>query len=105
MRRGERKVDVARLLDWLASVERFEDGELACALLEDARDAEEVLRTLGAGERRPAVGVRRARRGYRVLDLGRGRLADRCERRLVAGRDRLVRLGRVEPLAADVVPV
>src|SRR4051794_25391858 len=38
VRRGEREVDVARLLDRLAAVERLEDGELARALLEKARD-------------------------------------------------------------------
>ncbi len=48
VRRGERKVDVARLLDRLAAVERLEHRELAGALLEDARDAEEVLRALGS---------------------------------------------------------
>jgi hypothetical protein len=48
VRRGERQVDVARLLDRLAAVERLEDGEFARPLLEEARDAEEVLRALGA---------------------------------------------------------
>ena len=102
---GEREVDVARLLDRLAAVQRLEDGELARALLEDARDAEEVLRALGARERRPAVGVGGARGGDGAADvLGRG-LTDGRERLLVAGGDRLVRLGRLEPLAADEVAV
>src|SRR6478735_1922420 len=101
VRRGERQVDVARLLDRLASVERLEDGELARALLEDAGDAEEVLRALGAGERRPAVGEGGACGGDGATDVGRRGLADGRERLLVAGRDRLVRLRRLEPLAAD----
>ena len=46
VRRGEREVDVARLADRLAAVERLEHGELARALLQDPRDAEEVLRAL-----------------------------------------------------------
>ena len=55
VRGRERQVDVARLLDRLAAVERLEHGELARALLEDARDAEEVLRALRRRDRRPAV--------------------------------------------------
>ena len=101
VRRGEREVDVPRLLDRLAAVERLEDGELARSLLEDAGDAEEVLRSLGARERRPAVGVGGAGGGDGAADVGRGGLADGRERLLVAGRDRLVRLRRLEPFAAD----
>ena len=48
--RGERHVDVPALLDRLARVHRLEDGELARTLLEDARDPEEVFRTLATGE-------------------------------------------------------
>src|SRR5262249_24086524 len=44
VRRGEREVDVARLLDRLAAVERLEDGELARPFLEEPGDTEEVLR-------------------------------------------------------------
>src|SRR5919197_1418007 len=39
--RGERQVDVARLLDRLAAVERLGHGQLAASLLEDAGDAEQ----------------------------------------------------------------
>jgi hypothetical protein len=56
VRRGERDVDVAALRDRLAVVERLEDGELAGALLDDPRDAEEVLGALA-----PGIGPRRAR--------------------------------------------
>ncbi len=64
VRGRERQVDVARLLDRLAAVERLGDGELARALLEDAGDAEEVLRALCRAQRRPAVreGLTRRRR-------------------------------------------
>ena len=55
MRGRERDVDVARLADRLAAVQRLEHGELARPLLEEARDSEEVLRALGAGQGRPAV--------------------------------------------------
>ncbi len=101
VRGGEREVDVAGLLDRLAAVQRLEHGELARALLQDARDPEEVLRALGAGELRPAVRERGARGGDGAIDLLLGRLSDRGERFLVARRNRLVRLRRLDPLAAD----
>ena len=43
VRRRRRDVDVARLLDRLAVVDRLEHGDLAGALLDDPRDPEEVL--------------------------------------------------------------
>ena len=52
VRRGEREVDVARLLDRLAAVERLRYRELPGALLEDARDPEEQLRPLRRASRR-----------------------------------------------------
>src|SRR4051794_29411898 len=105
VRGRERQVDVARLLDRLAAVQRLEHGELARALLEDARDAEHVLRALGPGQRRPAVREGVARGPDGGVDLRGARLADLRKRLLVRGRDRRVRLRRVEPLAADEVPV
>ena len=63
VRGGERQVDVARLADRLAAVQRLEHRELARALLEDARDAEEVLGALAPAQLRPAV--RRTRRARR----------------------------------------
>src|SRR5207248_5133145 len=97
----ERQVDVARLLDRLAAIHRLEHGELARALLEDARDPEEVLRPLGAWQRRPSVRERRARGGDCAVDIGGARLPDDRERLLARGRDRLVRLLRLDPFAAD----
>ena len=98
--RGERDVDVARLLDRLAGVHRFEDGELARPLLEDPGDPEEVLRPLLAaqGAPRPALNAVRAARtavsmsaavafatcGERLL----GRGVDRRERLAVRSRRR-----------------
>ena len=49
VRRGQRHVDVARLLDRLAGVHALDHRELAAALLEDARDAVEVLGALRPG--------------------------------------------------------
>src|SRR5579884_3833073 len=105
VRRRERQVDVARLLDRLAAVQRLEDGELPRALLQDARDPEQVLRALAAGQRRPSVVERVARRRDRALHVGGRRLADLGERLLARGRERRVRLRRLDPLAADEQPV
>ncbi len=101
MRRGEREVDVARLADRLAAVQGLEDSELARALLEDARDAEQVLGALGGRGRRPAVLEGLARGADGLAHLFAGRLADLGERLLARGVDRRVRLTRLEPLAAD----
>ena len=87
VRRCERKVDVARLADRLAAVERLEHRELARALLEDARDSVDVLGPLGRRPGRPAVleGVAgSADRGVDVLgtavrDLGQLLLAGRAD--------------------------
>ena len=106
VRGRERQVDVARLLDRLAAVQRLEHRELARALLEDARDPEQVLRALGA-RAAPTSRSRtpRARRAIAPLHLLRRRLADLGERLLARRRDRRVRLARLEPLAADEVAV
>src|SRR5262249_59053958 len=80
----------------------LEHCDLARALLEDARNAEEVLRPLAARQRRPRA-ERLARRSDRVLDVLGAGLRDLRERLLVArrnGRERLTR-PRLDPLAAD----
>ena len=106
VRRREREVDVARLLDRLAAVQRLEHRELARALLEDARDPEEVLRALRAGQRRPAVRERaRAPRRRRASTSASVPSPIDRERLLGRRRDRLVRLGGLDPLAADEVAV
>ena len=81
VRGRERDVDVARLADRLAVVERLEHGELAGALLDRARDAEEVLRALAPGQVAPdgLVGLARGRDGG--VDVGRPGLGDLGERR------------------------
>ena len=105
VRGRERKIDVARLADRLAAVQRLEDGELPRALLEDARDPVEVLRPLGRREAGPAVLERVPRRGDGQADLLGGRLPDLGEGLLARGVDRRVGLVRLEPLAADEVAV
>ena len=85
MGRRERHVDVAALLDRLARVHRFEDGELAAALLEDARDAEQVLGPFLARERAPRALLGASGGLDRLVGVGRGRLGDERER-LLRGR-------------------
>jgi len=90
MRGREGKVDVPRLADRLAAVQRLEHGELARALLQDPSDPVEVLGALGGSGRRPAVlkGLPGAADGERDI-LGPG-LRDLRERLLAGGSDRLV---------------
>ena len=64
-------VDVARLADRLAVVDRFQDRQKALPLLHMARERVNVLRALEAGERRP-FRLSLARRGDRGFDV-RGR--------------------------------
>ena len=103
VRRGQRHVDVAALLDRLAGVHALDDGELARALLEDARDAVEVLRPLAARQLRPARPMRLVGRGDRAADVrlrGVSDLRQRLLGRRVDDGERLARLRRAE-LVAD----
>ena len=105
--RRERHVDVARLLDRLARVDRFEDGELARALLEQAGDPEQVLRPLAAGQLAPRLRLGLARGPDRRVDVGLGRPGDLGQgllgRRVDRGEGRPV--GGRDVLAADEQPV
>src|SRR6185436_6173579 len=56
VRRGERDVDVARLADRLAAVERLRDGQLARTLLYEPSEPEQVLRALGRRDRLEPLG-------------------------------------------------
>ena len=102
VRGGQRDVDVARLADRLAAVDRLDDGQLARALLDQARDAEEVLRALAPGQLRP-LGLRGARGVHGggdvglagEGDLGHGLLGGRVDRRHAAP------VAGVDELAAD----
>ena len=73
MGRCERDVDVAALLDGLARIHRFKDGELARALLQDPGDAEQVFGPFLAGEGAPraALGTAGGANGLVGVD-GRG---------------------------------
>ncbi len=106
VRRDDRDVDVARLLDRLAVVERLEDGELAAALLDDARDPVEVLGALAARHPRPDARVGAARGLDGGVDVGLVGLGDLGEHLLGRGADRLERRAvTVDELAVDEQPV
>jgi hypothetical protein len=109
VRRRERQVDVAGLTNRLAAVERLEHGELARALLEDARDAEQVLGPLARGEVRPPVREPVAGGADREVDVLGARIGDLRQRLLVTRRHARGKLRRagLDPLAADeeAVPV
>ena len=100
---GEGHVDVAALLDGLARVHRFEDGELAAALLEEAGDTKEVLGPLLAGELAPRIPLRLARGADRLVDVGlrrAGHLGQRLFRRRIDRREGLT-AGRGDLPAVD----
>jgi hypothetical protein len=106
VRGGEREVDVARLADRLAAVERLEHGELARPLLQRACDAVHDLRPLASRRLLPAVrrvvGGAHGRVdvvGARLGDLGQHLLGGRVHRLEPA-----VRL-RFDERAADEEPV
>jgi hypothetical protein len=97
--RDERQVDVARLLDRLAVVERLQHGQLAGALLDDPRDPEQVLPPLGRRHRRPHPLERAPRGGEGPVHVGlagRGHLRQRLLVGRIDGDDALVALGRHE---------
>ena len=56
MRGGQRHVDVAGLADRLAAVERLDDRQLPRALLDQARDPEQVLAALQRRQSGPPGG-------------------------------------------------
>jgi hypothetical protein len=102
VRGGQGQVDVARLLDRLAAVQRLGHGQLAASLLDDPGDAEEVLRALGRPQLGPRLesGPGGADRGVDVLGPG---LGDVGQRLLGGGGDRREPLAgaRLDALAAD----
>src|SRR5829696_2237516 len=89
VRGRQRKVDVAGLLDRLPAVQRLQHRELARALLQDARNPEEVLRPL---------------RQIDVLGTGLADLREHLLGRRADGRKVLARL-RLDELTADVEAV
>ena len=70
VRRGQRHVDVTRFFDRLAAIERFEHGELARSLLQDACDAVQVFRPLRATHVAPHFVVGLPRGAHGSFDIG-----------------------------------
>jgi len=102
VRGDQRYVDVARLLDRLAVVDRLQHRELARALLDDPGDPVEVLRALGARELRPDLVVGLAGGLDGAVDVGGVRLGDLGEHLLGGRVDRLEGgAPAVDELAAD----
>ncbi len=99
---AERDVDVARFLDGLAAVHRFDDGELSCSFLEDSRDSEQVSGALRGGEVRPGLecfvcGLDGA---VDIYFVGFGDLGELFLGRGVDGREMFLAVG-LDHLAAD----
>jgi hypothetical protein len=107
VRRGQRDVDVARLPDRLAVVERLQDGEFPGLLLDDPGDPEQVLGSLPAGQLRPGCFVGVAGGGDRAVDVGGSRLGHLGQDLLGSRRDGLERVpfGTPGELAVDEEPV
>ena len=76
VRRRHRHIEVPRLLDRLATIQRLRNGKLPCAILQQPRDAEKILRPLAARQLAPDVVIRRLRRLIRRIDIGGTRLRD-----------------------------
>ena len=89
VRSYKRDIHIAGFTDRLAVIQGFEDCEFAGALLDDASDAEEVLRAILAGHLRPGLFVGLASRGDRGVDIGVTGLGNIAEHLLGGGVDRL----------------
>ena len=88
VRRCERQVDVARLLDRLAAVQAFQHRELTRALGEDACDPEQVLRALRGRDSLDQLLNASCAAATAAPHVGLGCLADLGQRRFVARRNR-----------------
>ena len=102
VRRRHRYIEIPRFLDRLATIQRLRDGKLPRTILQQPRDAEEILRPLAARQLAPDVIVRRLRRLIRRIDIGGTRLRDLSQ---------LVLVGRIDGveifprLRGDELPV
>ena len=69
MRRDQRQIDVARFLDRLAAIHRFEHGQLARFFLNQTRDAIEIFPALAARHFAPDIFVSAPRCFHREIDV------------------------------------
>jgi hypothetical protein len=103
VRGGEGHVHVAAFADGLAAVHAFDHGELAGLLLQQPRDAVDVLGAFGRGHLAPHCVVGLACGLHGGVHIGLVGLGDACELLLVGGVDGvevLAALG-LHPLAVD----
>jgi hypothetical protein len=103
VRGGERHVHVAAFADGLAAVHAFDDGELAGLLLQQPRDAVDVLGAFGRGHLAPHCVVGLACGFHGGVHIGLVGLGDARDLLLVGGVDGvevLAALG-LHPLAVD----
>jgi hypothetical protein len=69
VRRRHRHVEVTRLFDRLAAVDRLRDRELPRAILQQPRDTVEIFGPLAAGHLAPHVFERSLRRAVGGVDV------------------------------------
>ena len=85
---SHRHIEIARLLDRLATIQRLGDGEFPGAVLQQPGDPEEIFRSLGSRE--PAPRLESGGRGLiGRIDIGRPCQRDFRQLLLVAGADRI----------------
>ncbi len=107
MRGRQRYVDIARFADRLAAVERLDDGKLAGTLLQDPRDAVDVLAAIGRLHLRPGAVESLAGRLDGAVDIRFCRHRDAGKTlfgRRVDGLE-ITAFGRFDEIAADEQPV
>ena len=69
MRGHQRQIDVAAFLDGFAAIHRFDHGEFARFLLNDAGDAIEIFAAFASGHIAPDFFVSAPRRFHRWIDI------------------------------------
>src|SRR4030095_11063881 len=103
VRRHQGDVNVAGFADRLAVVQGFEDGKFAGALLDDPRDAKQILGPVGGAHGSPVGGVGRSGRADGAVHVPRSRLGDLSENLLGGRTDRFERpaVNAFDEFAAD----
>ena len=99
----QRNVDVARLTDRLAVVDRFQNGQKALPLLHMARERINMLRPLEAGKRRPfRLGL--SRRGDGGVDVLRRALRNARDALAARGIEDIEQVAGLREDAVDEMP-
>jgi hypothetical protein len=103
VRRHQRDVNVAGFADRFAVVQGFEDGKFAGALLDDPRDAEQILGPVDGAHASPVRGVGSSGCADGTVHVSRSRLGDLSEDLLGGRTDRFERpaVDAFDEFAAD----